>query len=303
MKNHVPVMLNESINSLNIKKNGIYLDLTLGLGGHSQKILQKLSSKGLLIGFDKDKLMIDESEKKLKLLNKNFKLIHSDFKNVKKELEKINVFKVDGILADLGVSSPQIDNPERGFSYSKNGKLDMRMDQMQDLDAYKIVNDYPKNEIIKIFKNYGEFKLADKVAQKIIENRPIEKTLELVSLIKKSLPAAIIRKKNPAKTIFQAIRIEVNNELDSLKKILEDCPNLLKKEGRFSIITFHSLEDKMVKTYFKKLIEDKTGKLPIILEKKWDVKTKKPSNQEIKLNNRSRSAKLRTLIKRKEKHD
>ncbi len=303
MKNHVPVMLNESINSLNIKKNGIYLDLTLGLGGHSQKILQKLSSKGLLIGFDKDKLMVDESEKKLKLLNKNFKLIHSDFKNVKKELEKINVFKVDGILADLGVSSPQIDNPERGFSYSKNGKLDMRMDQMQDLDAYKIVNDYPKNEIIKIFKNYGEFKLADKVAQKIIENRPIEKTLELVSLIKESLPAAIIRKKNPAKTIFQAIRIEVNNELDSLKKILEDCPNLLKKEGRFSIITFHSLEDKMVKTYFKKLIEDKTGKLPIILEKKWDVKTKKPSNQEIKLNNRSRSAKLRTLIKRKEKHD
>ena len=303
MKNHVPVMLNESINSLNIKKNGIYLDLTLGLGGHSQKILQKLSSKGLLIGFDKDKLMVDESEKKLKLLNKNFKLIHSDFKNVKKELEKINVFKVDGILADLGVSSPQIDNPERGFSYSKNGKLDMRMDQMQDLDAYKIVNDYPKNEIIKIFKNYGEFKLADKVAQKIIENRPIEKTLELVSLIKESLPAAIIRKKNPAKMIFQAIRIEVNNELDSLKKILEDCPNLLKKEGRFSIITFHSLEDKMVKTYFKKLIEDKTGKLPIILEKKWDVKTKKPSNQEIKLNNRSRSAKLRTLIKRKEKHD
>ena len=303
MKNHVSVMLNESINSLNIKKNGIYLDLTLGLGGHSQKILQKLSSKGLLIGFDKDKLMVDESEKKLKLLNKNFKLIHSDFKNVKKELEKINVFKVDGILADLGVSSPQIDNPKRGFSYSKNGKLDMRMDQTQDLNAYKIVNDYPKNEIIKIFKNYGEFKLANKVAQKIIENRPIEKTLELVSLIKKSLPAAIIRKKNPAKMIFQAIRIEVNNELDSLKKILEDCPSLLKKEGRFSIITFHSLEDKIVKTYFKKLIEDKTGKLPIILEKKWDVKTKKPSNQEIKLNNRSRSAKLRTLIKRKEKHD
>ena len=303
MKNHVSVMLNESINSLNIKKNGIYLDLTLGLGGHSQKILQKLSSKGLLIGFDKDKLMIDESEKKLKLLNKNFKLIHSDFKNVKKELEKINVFKVDGILADLGVSSPQIDNPKRGFSYSKNGKLDMRMDQTQDLNAYKIVNDYPKNEIIKIFKNYGEFKLANKVAQKIIENRPIEKTLELVSLIKESLPAAIIRKKNPAKMIFQAIRIEVNNELDSLKKILEDCPSLLKKEGRFSIITFHSLEDKIVKTYFKKLIEDKTGKLPIILEKKWDVKTKKPSNQEIKLNNRSRSAKLRTLIKRKEKHD
>ena len=300
MQNHISVMLDETINSLNIKKNGIYVDLTLGLGGHSKKILQKLSNDGLLIGFDKDQKMLFESKKKLKLLNKNFKLIHSDFKNVKKELEKINISKVDGILADLGVSSPQIDDAKRGFSYSKDGRLDMRMNQSQNLDAFEVINNYSKNKILKIFRNYGEVKLADKVIEKIIENRPISNTLELVSIIKESLPAFLIRKKNPAKSIFQAIRIEVNNEFDSLNQILIDCPNLLKEKGRFSIITFHSLEDKIVKNYFRKFIQDDTGKLPIILEKKWEVKTKKPSKEEIKLNNRSRSAKLRTLIKWKD---
>jgi 16S rRNA (cytosine1402-N4)-methyltransferase len=268
IKEHIPVMLNEIIKNLNIKKDGIYVDLTLGYGGHSKAILEKLSNKGFLVSFDKDQEAIKESRKKLLKLDKNFKIIYSDFKKIKEKLNEINIKKIDGIIADLGISSPQINKISRGFSYSKDAKLDMRMDQNQDLNAHKIVNNYSEIQLTNIFKKYGETNFANKISKNIIKNRPINTTFELVQLIRKSLPAKIVRKKNPAKAIFQAIRIEVNQELESLKKMLSDSPKLLNKNGTLSIITFHSLEDKIVKNYFKKFIEDKTGKLPIIIEKK-----------------------------------
>ncbi len=300
IKEHIPVMLNEIIKNLNIKKDGIYVDLTLGYGGHSKAILEKLSNKGFLVSFDKDQEAIKESRKKLLKLDKNFKIIYSDFKKIKEKLNEINIKKIDGIIADLGISSPQINKISRGFSYSKDAKLDMRMDQNQDLNAHKIVNNYSEIQLTNIFKKYGETNFANKISKNIIKNRPINTTFELVQLIRKSLPAKIVRKKNPAKAIFQAIRIEVNQELESLKKMLSDSPKLLNKNGTLSIITFHSLEDKIVKNYFKKFIEDKTGKLPIIIEKKWVVKQIRPLKEEIKKNNRSRTAKLRILIKKED---
>lgn len=294
---HIPVMLEEVIKSLEIKSDGIYVDLTLGRAGHSEAILKSIPN-GKLIGFDKDIIAIEESHSRLIKINNNFKLIHSDFKNIKNELIKLGIEKVDGIIADLGVSSPQIDDASRGFSYSKNGFLDMRMNQSQSLKAWDIVNKWSFEQLVDIFKNNADVKLPNRIANAIIENRPIDTTNQLCDVIKLSLPAKIVRAKNPAKTVFQAIRIAVNNELDSIEHALTDAMFFLKKGSVLSIITFHSIEDRIVKNFFKKLIKSNIDpKLPIQEIKHYEAKTIKPSEIEIKNNSRSRSAKLRILKK------
>ena len=299
MEKHFPVMLNETIEGLKIKPDGIYVDLTLGRGGHSSEILKNLTT-GKLISFDKDKQAINESAPRLLKISENFELIHSDFNKIKDELEKLGIHSVDGILADIGVSSPQLDESERGFSYSKEARLDMRMNQDQELDAHFIINNWSEEELTKIFRDYADVMLPQRVAKGIVSNRPIDTTIQLVEIIRSSLPAAVVRKKNPAKAVFQAIRIAVNQELDALETLVNVAPTLLKKDGVLAIITFHSIEDRIVKRKFGSLTEDNTGKLPIIVEKNFEVKTKKPSKEELLQNNRSRSAKLRLLIKRKD---
>ncbi|WP_318034596.1 16S rRNA (cytosine(1402)-N(4))-methyltransferase RsmH [Mesomycoplasma lagogenitalium] len=294
---HYPVLLNEIIEKLEIKNNGIYVDLTLGRAGHSSNILKKIKT-GWLYSFDKDSEAIKKSDNLLKQISNNFTLIHSDFKNFKQKLEELKINKVDGILMDLGVSSPQLDEAERGFSYNKDARLDMRMDTNQKLDAHFIINNYDESELIKIFKNNADVMLPERVAKGIIENRPINNTLELVEIIKNSLPAKIVRMKNPAKAVFQAIRIAVNNEFESLKIALNDSLNLLNSNGKLAIITFHSIEDRIVKNFFGNLIKNKTDhRLPIMEKKDWKVKIILPSKEEIEKNKRSRSAKLRILTK------
>lgn len=296
---HIPVLLTEIIEIFEIKPDGIYLDLTLGRGGHSSNILKKLTT-GKLISFDKDISAIKESEPILSKINNNFNLIHSDFKNLEIELKKLKIEKVDGILIDLGVSSPQLDNAERGFSYNKDAILDMRMNQNQQLTAYDVVNNYSEEQLIEIFKKYADVMLPKRVAKGILENRPIKTTLELVEIIKKSLPSKIVREKNPAKAVFQAIRIEVNNELDSLEQVLSQAIKFLNLNGKLAIISFHSIEDRIVKNFFGNLIKNKVDyRLPILEEKKWQVKTINPKKEEIEFNRRSRSAKLRVLTKLK----
>ena len=296
MEKHISVLLDESIEALKIKGDEKIVDLTLGRAGHSEEILKKLSN-GQLYSFDKDITAIKQSSERLLKTGSNFKLIHSDFKNFKNELNKLGVLEVDGILADLGVSSPQLDNAERGFSYNKEAKLDMRMDQQQELNAYEIVNNWSEAELVKIFRDFADVMLPKRVAKGLVSNRPIETTIELVEIIRDSLPAAVVRKKNPAKAVFQAIRIAVNNELSSLEEMLADATTMLKIGGSLAIITFHSIEDRIVKRVFGQFIKDDTGKLPIIIEKKWKVKSYKPKKSEIESNRRSRSAKLRVLTR------
>ncbi|WP_027120615.1 16S rRNA (cytosine(1402)-N(4))-methyltransferase RsmH [Mycoplasmopsis lipofaciens] len=294
---HYSVLLNESIDALKIKEDGIYVDLTLGMGGHSSLILSQLT-KGQLIGFDKDNFAIEKSRERLSKINSNFHLIHSDFENITNELQKMKILKVDGIIADLGISSPQVDNTERGFSYNKNSRLDMRMNMDQELDAYKVVNEYSESDLIKIFIDNAEVKLAKRVAKAIVENRPITYTIELADVIRNSLPAKLVKLKNPCKAIFQAIRIEVNHELDSLRNMLNQAINLLKINGSLAIITFHSIEDRIVKRFFGNLIKNKMpDKMPINEIKQYSVKTINPSRNELEENRRSRSAKLRVLTK------
>ncbi|SJZ64798.1 16S rRNA (cytosine(1402)-N(4))-methyltransferase RsmH [Mycoplasmopsis verecunda] len=296
-KLHYSVMLSETIDSLNIKPNGIYVDLTVGMGGHSSAILKQIP-EGLLIAFDKDDYALEQSKKRLSAIGNNFKLIKSDFKDIKAKLLELGIEKVDGIIADLGISSPQIDNAERGFSYNKEAKLDMRMNQQQQLTAYDVVNSYSEEKLADILWNYADVKLNKKVAKAILNARPISTTLELVDVVKSAYPAALLRQKNPAKAIFQAIRIEVNNELESLEQLLHDAIDLLKINGTLSIITFHSLEDKMVKNFIKELTKsDLPSRMPVMEEKKFAIKQIKPSKQEIEENNRSRSAKLRVIKK------
>lgn len=296
---HIPVLLEEVVKALDIKENGIYLDLTLGRAGHSKEILKKIPN-GLLIAFDKDINAIRESDSYLSKVGGNFKLIHSDFIKIKSVLEQLGIKAVDGILVDLGVSSPQIDDESRGFSYSKNARLDMRMDQSQELDAHIIVNNYSEYELAQIFKNNADVKLPSAISNAIIKNRPINTTEELVNIIRDSLPAKIVRMKNPAKAVFQALRIAVNNELESLKILLSDSIEFLKKDSVLAIISFHSTEDKIIKKFFGELIKDKIDpKMPIQEEKKWAAKIYSPSKTEIEKNNRSRSSKLRALTKLK----
>lgn len=305
--NHISVLLNESIQQLNIKKNGVYVDCTLGGGGHSSEILKRIPN-GHLYAFDQDSFAINTADEKLKKIASNYTLINENFVNIKVALEEENVYGVDGVLYDLGVSSFQLDIPERGFSYRFDGPLDMRMDQTAELDAYTVVNTYDEKSLVRILFEYGEEKFARLIARKIVserEKKPIETTLELVEIIKKALPASALRNSShPAKQTFQAIRIEVNHELDILKKALEDGLSLLNKNGRMVVITFHSLEDRIVKKLFKEKTTLQLPKdLPYIPEgyeiefKLINSKVILPSESEISNNLRSHSAKMRVIEK------
>lgn len=298
---HKSVLLIESINGLNIKPDGTYIDCTLGYAGHSGEILKRLETEGFLFAFDQDEEAVKYSYDKLSKIGNNFKIFHTNFRNIKECITD----KVDGILFDLGVSSPQLDDASRGFSFHKDAPLDMRMDKRQELDAYKVVNTYPLEKLIDILYIYGEEANAKSIAKGIISNRPINTTLELADVIKENVPISYRKKSNPCRKTFQAIRIEVNSELSILENSLMDAFSLLKPNGRMCVITFHSLEDRIVKNVFKKLCSDdiNSKNLPVVpLEMRAKAKliTKKPiipSGSELELNNRSRSAKLRIIEK------
>lgn len=302
---HISVLLEEAISSLNLRDDSIIVDATLGYGGHSSNILKRIKS-GHLFAFDQDSEAIKYSTDRLNKIGTNFTIIKSNFVFMKEELEKLNITEVDGVLFDLGVSSPQLDNKERGFSYHQDAKLDMRMDQSKDFSAYDVVNTYKKEELANIFKKYGESKFANNIAKKIVEYREkknIETTLELVEVIKTAVPMKFRIDKHPARQIFQAIRIEVNNELDIIENSLSQALDLIKVGGRVSVITFHSLEDRIVKRYFKEKtsIDKKVQGLPNIPEeylpdfKLVSTKAIVPSEDELEKNPRARSAKLRVI--------
>ncbi|RIV16660.1 16S rRNA (cytosine(1402)-N(4))-methyltransferase RsmH [Mycoplasmopsis gallopavonis] len=296
-KLHYSVLLHETIDALNINPNGIYVDLTLGMGGHSAAILSQLQN-GKLYAFDKDDFALEKSNIRLSSIGSNYQLIKSDFKDIKSKLAEFGIYEVDGIIADLGISSPQVDQADRGFSYNKQAALDMRMDQTQELTAFNVVNDYNEDRLAELLLKYADVKLHKKVAKAIVAARPISTTLELVDVIKNAYPAALLRSKNPAKAVFQAIRIEVNNELASLQVMLEDALSLLKKNASLAVITFHSIEDKIVKDFYKKQIANlMPTKMPVMEEKHYLIKQTKPSKTELLENKRSRSAKLRVITK------
>lgn len=300
---HVSVLLNESIENLNIKEDGIYVDCTLGFAGHSKEILKRIK-KGKLFAFDQDGEAINYSKKILDQISGNYEIIKSNFAFIKSELNKRGIEKVDGVLFDLGVSSVQLDEAERGFSFHKDAKLDMRMDTDQSFSAYDVVNDYSKEELETIFFKYGEEKYSRSIASAIVrerENKKIETTLELTEIIRESVPEKYRRTHHPARKVFQAIRIEVNHEIDILNKAINDAFDLLKVGGRLAVITFHSLEDKTVAGIFKKLCSDDkmASKLPMVPEN-MKARAKQiikiiPNDEEIDENNRSRSAKLRVI--------
>ena len=308
MGKHVPVLLNETISGLNIKPDGIYMDLTLGRGGHSGEILKQLKS-GHLYGVDQDIEAINESEKYLKTISSNFTLIHQNFSSLEEILSENHLDYVDGILMDLGVSSPQFDEGDRGFSYRENARLDMRMDQRNPLTAYDIVNKYSLDDIFKILRDYGEEKFAYSIAKNIVkarESKPIETTFELVEIIKKSKPMKELAKAgHPAKQTFQALRIAVNDELNVLEICLRKALKALRPHGgRLAVITFHSLEDRIVKNIFKEatVVEGSRHDIPVINEEKeYQLVNRKPiiaDEKELEINHRSASAKLR-IIERK----
>ena len=303
---HISVLLKESIDGLNIKENGIYVDCTLGFAGHSKEILKRIT-RGCLFAFDQDIVAVEASTKKLKEIGSNFKIFNTNFVNLKQSLEEENITGVDGILFDLGVSSPQLDVDERGFSYHNDARLDMRMNRTNKLSAYEVVNNYSQEELTNIFFKYGEEEYSRSIAKKIVEKRQeksIETTLELVEIIKEAVPEKRKRKSHPAKKVFQAIRIEVNNELEVFTNALKDAIELLNPGGRICVITFHSLEDRICKQILKKYskIDDKVKGLPVIPDEfkpklKLIGKAIEPSNNEVESNNRSRSAKLRIAEK------
>lgn len=304
---HISVLLEPTIEALNIKENGIYVDCTLGYAGHSSAILKRLK-KGKLYAFDQDAEARNYSENALKKISNNFEIIPTNFVNLKEELEKRDVMKIDGIMFDLGVSSPQLDDASRGFSFHLDAPLDMRMDKTSKLTAFEVVNNYSFNELYRIIKEYGEEKYAKQIARKIEEerkNKQIKTTLELANIISEAVPAKYKRLTHPARRTFQAIRIEVNKELSILPKAFNDAIDLLNKEGRIAVITFHSLEDRICMEVFKERSkEDPVFKgLPRVpLEYKPELKALKkikPSKEEIENNKRSRSATLRVAIKEK----
>jgi 16S rRNA (cytosine1402-N4)-methyltransferase len=296
---HISVLLNEAIDALNIKENGIYVDATLGRGGHSSKILEKLTN-GHLYAFDEDDEAILYCKEKFKN-NNNITLIHSNFENIKEELTNLGITKIDGIIYDLGLSSPEIDNKERGFSFMQDAPLDMRMDRRNKLSAKNVVNEYKYEELYEIFFKYGEEDFSKPIAKMICNSRPINTTLELVEIIKKAVPTKYFNLKHPERRIFQSIRIEVNNEINVLEDSLKDAINLLDENGRVAVITFHSLEDRIVKKTFRKYseIDEIVKGLPIIPDKYKPIlkiinkKPILPSNEEMIDNTRSKSAKLR----------
>lgn len=300
---HISVLLEESIKYLNLKDDSLVVDCTLGYAGHSSKILN-IVKNGQLYCFDQDSEAISYSDQKLKEIGSNYTIIKSNFVSIKSELEKIGIEKVDGILFDLGVSSPQLDEDYRGFSFHNDAYLDMRMDQTQMLDAYYVVNNYDINNLTRIFKEYGEEKYASSIAKKIVmyrQNKNIETTLELVEIIKSSVPEKYKREHHPARKIFQAIRIEVNNELEVFSSALKDALDLLNIGGRICVITFHSLEDRICKKIFKEAstIDSNLKNMPIIPDEYLPnykiVACIEPTSREIESNNRARSAKLRVI--------
>ena len=306
--NHVSVLLNECLEGLNIKENGIYVDGTLGGAGHSSEILKRLSKEGRLIGIDQDTDALKAAKERLKDYS-NVTFVHSNFSNIENVLNNLNIDGVDGILMDLGVSSYQLDEGERGFSYMKDAPLDMRMNRENDFSAYNVVNEYSEEDLYRIIRDYGEEKFAKRIASFIVENRQeknIETTLELVEIIKNAIPAKARREgPHPAKRTFQAIRIEVNSELSILNKTIEDGVEKLNKGGRMAIITFHYLEDRIVKNKFRDLavscrcpkefpvcVCGEKAKVKIISRKAIE-----PTKEEVEINPRSRSAKLRVIEK------
>ncbi len=306
--NHYSVLLNETIENLNIKPDGIYVDGTLGGGGHAYQVASRLSEKGRLIGIDQDADAIAAAGERLKEFGDKITIIRSNYANMKEELHRIGVEKVDGIVLDLGVSSFQLDTPERGFTYrDENAPLDMRMDDRQSLTAKDIVNGYSEMELYRIIRDYGEDKFAKNIAKHIVQERekkPIETTGELTEIIRASIPMKVqVTGGHPAKRTFQAIRIELNKELEVLQNNLDDMIDLLNPGGRICIITFHSLEDRIVKTNFKRNENPCTcpSDFPVCVcgkKSKGKVVTRKsilPSEEELEVNSRSKSAKLRVF--------
>lgn len=307
---HVTVLLNEAVEQLNIREDGIYVDCTLGGGGHSSAILSRLKS-GHLYAFDQDQTAIEAANERLKAISSHYTLISKNFKYLKSALAEYGVDHVDGILFDLGVSSPQFDEAERGFSYNQDARLDMRMDTRQKLDAYEIVNTWSYNDLVRILYKYSDEKFAKNIARKIEQHRkikPIQTTFELVDIIKEAIPAAARRSGgHPAKRTFQALRIAVNDELNVFHDALLDSLDLLVPGGRIAVITFHSLEDRLCKQIFKDAssLKDVPPGLPVIpkkMEPKFKLVSRKaivPTEEELESNHRSHSAKLR-VIERKE---
>ena len=307
MEEHIPVLLNEVIEGLNIKPSGIYLDLTVGRGGHSSEILARLTT-GRLIAVDQDEEAIIASKERLEKISNQFQIVRSNFSALDEILSSLGIEAVDGILMDLGVSSPQFDKGERGFSYNSDARLDMRMDQRQSLTAYDIVNNYSLEDLNQIFREYGEEKYSFSIAKNIIkarESTPIETTFQLVEIIKKSKPMKELKKVgHPAKQVFQALRIAVNDELNVLVKALKSALRHLKPGGRLAVITFHSGEDRIVKNIFKEAAVDIGNRFDgpnIQKEKEFDLINHKPitaSESELERNHRSASAKLRIIAKK-----
>ena len=307
---HVTVLLHETIDYLDVKPDGIYVDATLGGAGHSEYLLSKLSSKGHLYAFDQDATAIEHAKKRLaSYVEKGMvTFIQDNFRYLKLRLEELGIEEIDGICYDLGVSSPQLDERERGFSYKQDAPLDMRMNRHASLSAYQVVNDYDYHDLVRVFFKYGEDKFSKQIARKIEQARqvkPIETTTELADIIKSAKPAKELKKKgHPAKQIFQAIRIEVNDELGAADESIQQAIDLLAVDGRISVITFHSLEDRLTKQIFKEASTVEVPKgLPFIpddLKPKLELVHRKPilpSVEELKQNNRAHSAKLRVARK------
>ncbi|HCZ8205341.1 TPA: 16S rRNA (cytosine(1402)-N(4))-methyltransferase RsmH [Staphylococcus aureus] len=305
MFHHISVMLNETIDYLNVKENGVYIDCTLGGAGHALYLLNQLNDDGRLIAIDQDQTAIDNAKEVLKDHLHKVTFVHSNFRELTQILKGLNIEKVDGIYYDLGVSSPQLDIPERGFSYHHDATLDMRMDQTQELTAYEIVNNWSYEALVKIFYRYGEEKFSKQIARRIEahrEQQPITTTLELVDIIKEGIPAKARRKGgHPAKRVFQALRIAVNDELSAFEDSIEQAIELVKVEGRISVITFHSLEDRLCKQVFQEYEKgpEVPRGLPVIPEaytpklKRVNRKPITATEEDLDDNNRARSAKLR----------
>lgn len=307
MSEHITVLKEEAVDALNIKDDGIYVDATLGGGGHSSLILSKLK-KGHLYSFDQDDYAISRAKEKLDTVGNNYTIIKSNFVNLKERLNELGVYHIDGILYDLGVSSFQFDMEERGFSYRLDGSLDMRMNQNQELSAKTIVNVWPVSKLIEIFYRYGEEKFAKQIAfqiDKVRHEKEISTTFELVDIIKSALPQKVLKQKgHPAKQVFQALRVAVNDELTVFEKSLLDALDMLNSDGRAVVITFQSLEDRICKSIFKeKSTLDIPEGLPVIIKEEapFELISRKPilpSEEELNNNNRSHSAKMRILRKR-----
>lgn len=305
MFHHISVMLNETIDYLNVKENGVYIDCTLGGAGHALYLLNQLNDDGRLIAIDQDQTAIDNAKEVLKDHLHKVTFVHSNFRELNQILKDLNIEKVDGIYYDLGVSSPQLDIPERGFSYHHDATLDMRMDQTQELTAYEIVNNWSYEALVKIFYRYGEEKFSKQIARRIEahrEQQSITTTLELVDIIKEGIPAKARRKGgHPAKRVFQALRIAVNDELSAFEDSIEQAIELVKVDGRISVITFHSLEDRLCKQVFQEYEKgpEVPRGLPVIPEaytpklKRVNRKPITATEEDLDDNNRARSAKLR----------